>query len=686
MDPRREHDLLLTRRQLFGRASTGVGVAALGSLLGSDLRANPKGPNDRPIDPRTGGLADLPHFAPKAKRIIYLFQSGAPSQMDLFDYKPTLRKFHGQELPDSIRQGQRITGMTSGQDSFPVASSIFDFNQHGETGTWLSELIPHQGKIVDDVAYVKTVHTDAINHDPAITFIQSGSQQPGRPSMGAWMSYGLGSENQNLPGFVVLVSQKNSLNNAQPLFSRLWGAGFLPSRYQGVRFRSSGDPVLYLSDPPGINKKSRRRMLDSLAELNTMRAEEFGDPEIDTRIAQYEMAYRMQSSVPRPDGSLRRAGSAPSTFTAPTPASPAPTPRTACWPAALRNATCASCSSSIAAGTSTTTCHATSRLQSKSTDQPSAALVQDLKQRGMLDDTLVVWGGEFGRTVYCQGELTETNYGRDHHPRCFTIWMAGGGVKPGISIGETDDYCYNIVKDPVHIHDLQTTILHVMGIDHKKLTFKYQGRHFRLTDVHGELVQPALRPEYLVSAHHHPFLPLHVIPDRVVGVNRDRPSSFRHGRRTPSLAFRSRRLLVLAVPARFSCSSLSSFRLIGCRRITWRDHALGNSYSAMVFTARELVRQLSSEARLKWAESPRRRSLRTKLACLATNRKAPTACLSDGALATRSSLSGYPSRPTWVQGIWMKPSTFELFVTAAPDPRDINGCMTSTVASSKPSS
>ena len=491
MDPRCELSLLLTRRQLFGRASTGIGVAALGSLLGDDLRANPKGPNDRAIDLRTGGLADLPHFAPKAKRIIYLFQSGAPSQMDLFDYKPTLQRFHGQELPDSVRQGQRITGMTSGQDSFPVASSIFKFNQHGETGTWLSELIPHQGKIVDDVAYIKTVHTDAINHDPAITFIQSGSQQPGRPSMGAWMSYGLGSENQNLPGFVVLVSQKNSLNNAQPLFSRLWGTGFLPSRYQGVRFRSSGDPVLYLSDPPGVNKKSRRRMLDSLAELNSMRAEEFGDPEIDTRIAQYEMAYRMQASVPdlmdlsdEPDHIFDLYGP------------------DACKP-----------------GTYAANCLLARRLaerdvrfiqlfhrgwdqhndlprdialQSKSTDQASAALIQDLKQRGMLADTLVVWGGEFGRTVYCQGELTATNYGRDHHPRCFTIWMAGGGVKPGISIGETDDYCYNIVKDPVHIHDLQTTILHLMGIDHKKLTFKYQGRHFRLTDVHGQLVESLL--------------------------------------------------------------------------------------------------------------------------------------------------------------------------------------------------
>jgi len=491
MDLRCELSLLLTRRQLFGRASTGIGVAALGSLLGDDLRANPKGPNDRAIDLRTGGLADLPHFAPKAKRIIYLFQSGAPSQIDLFDYKPTLQRFHGQELPDSVRRGQRITGMTSGQDSFPVASSIFKFNQHGETGTWLSELIPHQGKIIDDVAYIKTVHTDAINHDPAITFIQSGSQQPGRPSMGAWMSYGLGSENQNLPGFVVLVSQKNSLNNAQPLFSRLWGTGFLPSRYQGVRFRSSGDPVLYLSDPPGVNKKSRRQMLDSLAELNSMRAEEFGDPEIDTRIAQYEMAYRMQTSVPdlmdlsdEPDHIFDLYGPdarKPGTYAA-----------NCLLARRLAERDVRFIQLFHRGWDQHNDLPRDIALQSKSTDQASAALIQDLKQRGMLDDTLVVWGGEFGRTVYCQGELTATNYGRDHHPRCFTIWMAGGGVKPGISIGETDDYCYNIVKDPVHIHDLQTTILHLMGIDHKKLTFKYQGRHFRLTDVHGQLVESLL--------------------------------------------------------------------------------------------------------------------------------------------------------------------------------------------------
>ena len=491
MDSHSQHNLLLTRRQLFGRVSTGIGAAALGSLLEDDLCAKPRGQNDHPVDPRTGGLADLPHFEPKAKRVIYLFQSGAPSQIDLFDYKPMLRKFHGQELPDSVRQGQRITGMTSGQDSLPVASSIFKFNQHGQSGRWLSELLPHQGKIVDDVAYINTVHTDAINHDPAITFIQSGFQQPGRPSMGAWMSYGLGSENQNLPGFVVLVSQKNSLNNAQPLFSRLWGAGFLPSRYQGVRFRSSDDPVLYLSDPPGVNRKSRRRMLDSLAELNKIRSEAFSDPEIDTRIAQYEMAYRMQTSVPdlmdlsdEPDHIFDLYGPdsrKPGTYAANCLLARRLSERNVRFVQLFHRG-----------WDQHNDLPRDITLQSKSTDQPSAALIHDLKQRGMLDDTLVIWGGEFGRTVYCQGELTATNYGRDHHPRCFTIWMAGGGVKPGVSIGETDDYCYNIVSDPVHIHDLQATILHLMGIDHKKLTFKYQGRHFRLTDVHGNVVEQLL--------------------------------------------------------------------------------------------------------------------------------------------------------------------------------------------------
>jgi hypothetical protein len=486
MDLKRELELALTRRQFFSRTSAGIGIAALGSLLNPKLFAFGTTPNSK-----TGGLPDLPHFAPKAKRVIFLHQSGAPSQIELFDYKPKLRKYHGTELPDSIRKGQRITGMTSGQSSLPVAAPIFKFEQGGKSGAYVSELLPHHAKIVDDICIIKTMNTEAINHDPAITFIQTGSQQPGRPSLGSWVSYGLGSDNQNLPAFVVLISQANALNPDQPLFSRLWGSGFLPSNHQGVKFRSSGDPVLYLSDPPGIDRAGRRRMLDSLEKLNHMKAEAFGDPEIDTRIAQYEMAYRMQTSVPE---LMDLSKEPPHIFD-------------------LYG------SDSRKPGTYAANCLLARRLaernvrfiqlyhrgwdqhgdlprdivlQCKGVDQASAALILDLKQRGMLDDTLVIWGGEFGRTVYCQGTLTETNYGRDHHPRCFTMWVAGGGLKRGVSVGETDDYCYNILQDPVHIHDLQATILHCLGVDHKRLTYKFQGRHFRLTDVAGEVVTKIL--------------------------------------------------------------------------------------------------------------------------------------------------------------------------------------------------
>ncbi len=467
----------ITRRHFFSRSATGIGVAALGSLLSRDGFA--------------AGLPGLPHFPPTAKRVVFLHQSGGPSQMDLFDYKPTLDKFSGAELPDSIRMGQRITGMTSGQSSFPVARSIFKFQQHGKSGMWASELIPHMAKIVDELCIVKTMNTDAINHDPAITFIQSGSQQPGRPSMGAWVSYGLGSVNGNLPAFVVMLSQAQALNPDQPLFSRLWGSGFLPSNHQGVRFRAGSNPVLYLHNPEGIDPATRRDMLDAAGKLNHLHLDEFGDPEIETRISQYEMAYRMQTSVP---DLLDLSKEPQSTFDLYGPDARRP-------------------------GTYAANCLLARRLlerdvrfvqlyhrgwdqhndlprdlalQCKGTDQASAALVLDLKQRGLLDDTLVVWGGEFGRTVYCQGKLTDTNYGRDHHPRCFTMWMAGGGVKKGFSYGETDDYCYNVVKDPVHVHDLQATILRLLGVDHLKLTYKFQGRHFRLTDVHGEVVKDLL--------------------------------------------------------------------------------------------------------------------------------------------------------------------------------------------------
>jgi hypothetical protein len=475
----------LTRRALLRRGAQGLGGVALASLLASDSSGSPT------VNPSTGGLADLPHFAPKAKRVIFLHQSGAPSQIDLFDPKPQLDRFHGTELPDSIRQGQRITGMTSGQSSLPVARSIFSFQKHGQSGIELSELLPHHGKIVDRITLIRSMHTDAINHDPAITFIQSGSQQPGRPSMGAWVSYGLGSENRNLPAYVVLVAQPSMLNNSQPLFSRLWGSGFLPSLYQGVKFRSAGDPVLYLSDPPGLDKQARRRMLDTLEQLNRLKADDYGDPEIETRIAQYEMAYRMQTSAPE----LMDLSSEPdSVFELYGPDSRKPGSYAANCLLARR-----------LAERDVRFIQLYQRgwdqhndlprdlaLQSRANDQASAALVQDLDQRGLLDDTLVVWAGEFGRTVYCQGKLTETNYGRDHHPRCFSIWMAGGGVRQGHVIGETDDYSYNVVADPVHVHDLQATILHCLGVDHKRLTYRFQGRYFRLTDVHGEVVEPAL--------------------------------------------------------------------------------------------------------------------------------------------------------------------------------------------------
>ncbi len=485
MHPEIARRLTVTRRQFFGRSAAGIGPAALAFLLrdGHGATVSETGP--------VGGLPGLPHFAPRAKRVIYLFQSGAPSQIDLFDHKPMLRRFHGEDLPDTVRGGQRITGMTSGQDRLPVAASIFGFRPHGQSGTPLSELLPHTAKIVDDIALVRTVQTDAINHDPAITFIQSGFQQPGRPSMGSWVSYGLGSENEDLPGFVVLISQGSNLNQSQPLFSRLWGSGFLPSRYQGVKFRSSGDPVLYLSNPGGIDGAARRAMLDAVAEINRMRSSEFGDPEIETRIAQYEMAYRMQSSVPdlmdltsEPEHVFERYGPdsrIPGTYAANCLLARRLAERDVRFVQLFHRG-----------WDQHTDLPRDIRLQARDTDQPSAALILDLKERGMLDDTLVIWGGEFGRTVYCQGKLSETNYGRDHHPRCFSIWMAGGGIKAGIRHGQTDDYCYNVAENPVHVYDLQATVLHCLGVDHRRLTFKFQGRHFRLTDVHGEVIEPLL--------------------------------------------------------------------------------------------------------------------------------------------------------------------------------------------------
>jgi len=467
-----------TRRHFFSRGAGGIGVAALASIFQrSGLAAS--------------AIEGIPHFAPTAKRVILLHQSGGPSQLDLFDYKPGLQKQRGIELPDSVRMGQRITGMTSGQGTLPVAPSIFQFKQHGKSGAWVSDLLPHTAKIVDDLTIIKTVNTEAINHDPAITFFQTGSQQPGRPSIGSWVSYGLGSANDNLPEFVVLLSQAHAINTDQPLFSRLWSSGFLPSSHQGVRFRSGGNPVLYLDDAPGISRSTRRSMLDSVAALNRKHAEQYGDPEIQTRIRQYEMAYRMQTSVPdlmdlskEPDSTFEMYG--------PESRKPGSYAANCLLARRLAERNVRFIQLYHRGWDQHNDLPRDLALQCGGTDQPTAALVSDLKQRGLLKDTLVIWGGEFGRTVYSQGKLTEANYGRDHHPRCFTMWMAGGGIKPGNVIGETDDFGYNVVSDPVHVHDLQATILHCLGVDHTRLTFQFQGRRFRLTDVAGSVIKQAL--------------------------------------------------------------------------------------------------------------------------------------------------------------------------------------------------
>ncbi len=468
-----------TRRYFFGKASLGLGTFALSGLLGA--KENP---------PRFGGLPGVPHFAPKAKRVIYLFQSGGPSQLELFDYKPQLAKYAGQDLPASIRMGQRLTGMSASQARFPVVPARFQFKQHGQSGAWLGDLLPHTAKIVDDIAIVRSVYTEAINHDPAVTFLLTGAQIAGRPSLGAWLAYGLGAETEDLPAFVVMISPGQG-GGGQPLYDRLWGSGFLPSKFQGVKFRSVGDPVLYLSDPSGLNRDDRRAYLDTLAELNRQQLDEFGDPEIATRISQYEMAFRMQASVPELTDLSKEPASTFELY-----GDDARKPGTFAANALLARRLAERGVRSIQLFHRDWDHHG--GLQSglpkrtKEVDQASAALITDLKQRGMLDDTLVVWGGEFGRTVYCQGRLTADDYGRDHHPRCFSIWMAGGGIKPGLVYGETDDYSYNIVRDGVHVHDLQATILHCLGIDHTRLTYKFQGRNFRLTDVHGHVVKPLL--------------------------------------------------------------------------------------------------------------------------------------------------------------------------------------------------
>ena len=468
----------MSRRRFLNQFGMGLGAVALSDLVKGDLAA----------DEIKGGAMDRLHHPAKAKRVIFLFQSGGPSQIDLWDHKPHLNKIQGEQLPESIRKGQRLTGMSGNQSSFPLVGSPFKFKQHGESGQWMSELLPHTAGIADRMCVVNSMYTEAINHGPGVTFLQTGSQFPGRPSIGAWLSYGLGTANRNLPSFVVMVTKNKG---GQPLVSRLWGSGFLPARHQGVRFRSGKDPVLYLNNPAGIDRASRKRMLDAIDALHQMQLEKQTDPLLETRIAQHELAFNMQASIP---DVVDVSGESKETLEMYGPDVQKPGSFAAnCllarrlaekdvkfiqlyhqgWdqhgglPGGIRN-------------------------QCRETDQPSAALVKDLAARGMLDDTLVVWAGEFGRTNYCQGKFSGGNFGRDHHPRCFSLWMAGGGVKPGGQHGKTDEFGYNVVEDGVHVHDLQATMLHLLGINHERLTYRHQGRRYRLTDVHGEVVQGIL--------------------------------------------------------------------------------------------------------------------------------------------------------------------------------------------------
>jgi len=477
-----EYGFNQNRRRFLSRLSLGIGSVALGSLLMPDLFSGNRSDGD-------DAGAGLPHFAPKAKRIIYLFQNGAPSQLESFDYKPRLREMMGQELPASVRMGQRLTGMTANQESFPLAGSFCDFRQYGESRAWISDLFPYTARVVDDICIVRSMYTEAINHDPALTFIQTGAQQGNRPSFGSWLSYGLGSENKNLPAFTVLLSR--GIGNGQGVYSRLWSNGFLDSIHQGVQFSNGEDPVLFINDPEGMDRHRRRRMLDELAAMNEISYQQFSDPEIQTKIQQYEMAYRMQTAVPEvmdvskeSDDIIKLYGPEcliPGTFAA---------------NALLARKLSENGVRFVQLYHQGWDQHGDLPYeitkQAKDVDQASAALVTDLKQRGLLDETLVIWGGEFGRTNYSQGKLTKDNYGRDHHPRCFSIWMAGGGIKPGIVYGETDEFGYNIAKDPVHVNDFHATILHQLGLDHEKLVYKHLGRRYRLTDVGGSVVKNIL--------------------------------------------------------------------------------------------------------------------------------------------------------------------------------------------------
>jgi uncharacterized protein (DUF1501 family) len=481
MDPLRAHGLELTRRRFFGTAAAsigaGLGTLALGSLLGEGrLFAAPAG-------------RALPR--PRAKRVIYLHMEGAPSQLDLWDYKPQLRARFDQDLPDSIRQGQRLTGMTSGQARFPVAPSLFRFSRYANRadGVWISELMPHTGSVADELCFVHSMHTEAINHEPGITFFQTGNQQPGRPSFGAWVGYGLGSANANLPTFAVMITQ--GLGNMQALSARFWGSGFLPSEHQGCRLRSGADPVLYLADPPGVARADRRRMLDLVTALDEEREAESLDSQVRSRLEQHEMAFRMQMSVPEltdfsdeDEATLELYG--------PDVRKPGSFASNCLLARRLAERGVRFVQLYMRGWDAHNNLPTEMRAQCAAVDQPQAALIKDLRRRGLLDETLVIWAGEFGRTVYSQGALSETNYGRDHHPRCFTIWLAGGGIAPGITYGRTDEYSYNIVEDPVDVHDLHATLLHVLGIDHERLTYRHQGRDFRLTDVSGRVLTPLL--------------------------------------------------------------------------------------------------------------------------------------------------------------------------------------------------
>jgi hypothetical protein len=485
MEPHTQRQALLTRRQFFGRSAVGIGTAALATLLNRDLLG-------APATPRAAGLPGLPHFAPKAKRVIYLFQNGAPSHVDLLDYKPKLAAWRGKEIPAEVQGGKRLSTMTSGQTSKPVLPEITKFARHGQSGAWVADFLPHTASVADELCFIKSMHTEAVNHAPAITFLLTGAEQAGRPSMGAWLTYGLGSDTQDLPAFVVMTSRDKEASCGQIFYDFYWGSGFLPSKFQGVRFRGSGDPVLYLSNPDGVSRAVRRAVLDDLTRMNELTLREFGDPEIATRIAQYEMAYRMQASVPEltdlseepphvlemygPD--VRRQGSYAYN----------------CLMARRLAERGVRFIQLMHAGWDQhRNLNTQLSIQCRDTDAPSAALVKDLRQRGLLDDTLVIWGGEFGRTPFLQGKIEDAKqWGRDHHPYAFTIWMAGGGVKPGVTYGASDEFGHDVAEDPVHVHDLQATVLHLLGIDHKKLTYKFQGRDFRLTDVHGDVVKAIL--------------------------------------------------------------------------------------------------------------------------------------------------------------------------------------------------